>query len=225
MLDDGDVHQQVMAHILATGRAPAISELAMSLTADENDVAAALRRLQDGHGLVLHAGGDSIWIAHPFALWPTPFLVRRGAVTWWGNCAWCSFGIAALAGDVNIVTRLGAEDERVELRVTNGRLNNEGYVVHFPTPPARAWENVVYFCGTTLLFRNGAEVEAWCARHGIARGAVVPAAQVLLMARAWYGNHLAPRWRKWTVAEAQAIFENAGLTGSFWELPKSTGRF
>jgi hypothetical protein len=37
----------------------------------------------------------------------------------------------------------------------------------------------------------------------------------------WYGNRLAPDFRRPTAAEAQAIFESVGLTGDFWQLTRS----
>ena len=34
----------------------------------------------------------------------------------------------------------------------------------------------------------------------------------------WYGNRLAPDFRRPTVDEARAIFASVGLTGAFWKL-------
>jgi hypothetical protein len=34
----------------------------------------------------------------------------------------------------------------------------------------------------------------------------------------WYGNRLAPDFRRPTVDEARAIFASVGLTGDFWKL-------
>jgi hypothetical protein len=68
-------------------------------------------------------------------------------------------------------------------------------------------------------------VAPWCERHGIPLGAVVPAAQVTALGRAWYGRYLDEDWRKWTVAEAQAIFEEVGLRGEHWRLPVSDDPF
>lgn len=34
----------------------------------------------------------------------------------------------------------------------------------------------------------------------------------------WYGNRLAPDFRRPTVDEARAIFASVGLTGGFWRL-------
>ena len=34
----------------------------------------------------------------------------------------------------------------------------------------------------------------------------------------WYGNRLAPDFRRPAAEEASAIFESVGLTGAFWRL-------
>ncbi len=38
------------------------------------------------------------------------------------------------------------------------------------------------------------------------------------LARAWYRDRLSPEWQRKTPAEAEAIFEEVGLTGEFWKL-------
>ena len=71
---------------------------------------------------------------------------------WWANCAWCSAGIATLVGDVTITTTLGAETRQTTVRVENGKLRDEGLLVHFPVPMRHVWDNVIYTCSTMLLF-------------------------------------------------------------------------
>lgn len=121
--------------------------------------------------------------------------------------------------------RLGGESEDVSLRFSGGSPADGWLVVHFPVPPRDAWTNVVNFCSLVLPFRSEADVEGWCARHAVAKGAVVPLSQVADLGRAWYGRHLAEDWVKWTVPEAQHIFESVGLTGRFWRLQSVGERF
>jgi hypothetical protein len=64
-------------------------------------------------------------------------------------------------------------------------------------------------------------VDRWCDRHGIERGEVVLIEQVWSLGRAWYARHADPDWRKWTGAEAAAIFEGVGLRGTFWRFARS----
>jgi hypothetical protein len=223
---DALVHHRILSHILDHGHAPDLPELAAALGSTDAAVEASLRRLAENHGLVLHPSSSRIWVIHPFALQPTPFWVSSARGAWWGNCAWCSLGIAALAsGDVTIATYLGAEQERIEIHVRDGAVVEDELVVHFSIPVARAWDNVFYYCATVLVFRSEADIDRWCAQHRIDKGAIVPIRQAWELARAWYGNHLAPDWRKWTPAEAQSIFDGAGLTGSFWRVDQTAERF
>jgi hypothetical protein len=223
---DSLVHSRIINGVLANGRAPRIGELAADCGTSADEVRAALHRLHENHALVLHPGSENVWVIHPFALWPTQFWVAAGGRNWWGNCAWCSLGIAALAGeDVTIATTLGGESERITFAVRGGRVEPDGLLAHFVRPVARAWDNVIYYCGTVLLFRDEAEIDAWSARHGLERGVAVPLAQVWELAKIWYGNHASAAWKKWTPAEAQEIFTRVGLTGDFWAVPQAGERF
>jgi len=42
--------------------------------------------------------------------------------------------------------------------------------------------------------------------------------QAWALSKKWYGNRLAPDFRRPTIDEARAIFESVGLTGDFWSL-------
>jgi hypothetical protein len=39
------------------------------------------------------------------------------------------------------------------------------------------------------------------------------------LGRRWYGRHFDEDWVKWTPAEAQAVFDQVGLTGDHWRVP------
>ena len=90
---------------------------------------------------------------------------------------------------------------------------------------ARAWENVHRFCASTLVFPDEGAIDAWCERHGVGRGEAVPLQQAAELARAWYGGHLDPEWRKPTAAEAQEIFASAGFVGEHWRIDGGDERF
>ena len=44
------------------------------------------------------------------------------------------------------------------------------------------------------------------------------------LAKRWYDDRLDPDWRRRTVSERQAILEDVGLTGEFWDLSASSGK-
>ena len=69
-----------------------------------------------------------------------------------------------------------------------------------------------------LAFRSEEHVDVWCGQGQIPRGAVFTLEQAWMLAHAWYADKLSPEWRRRTPAEAQALFEEIGLTGDFWRL-------
>ncbi len=220
------LHHAILRHIVDTGRAPDATALAAHFDQPRPALEAGLRRLADDHGVVLHPNSTRIWVAHPFSLAPTNFLVRRGSDIWWGNCAWCSLGIAALlGGNVTITTTLGAHDQPVTINITDAAISPDSLLVHFPVAMKHAWDNVIYTCSTMLVFDSETAIDAWCARHGIAKGDVQPIEKVFRFAQVWYGRHLDADCRKWTADEARAIFARFGLTGPIWDIPTSAARF
>jgi hypothetical protein len=190
------------------------------------EVTDAMEALKELHGVLLHPHQPEVWVIHPFSTAPTPFVVRKGERSWWGNCAWCSLGAAALLGGdgITIQTTLGAEGQPVTVHIDSGQVR-ENLFVHFPIPMVHAWDNVIYTCSTMLMFGSEAAVDQWCVRHAIARGDVQPIQRVYEFAAVWYGRHLDEDWRKWTVDEAAAIFARFGFSGPIWQLPVTTGRF
>lgn len=212
------VHHEILQGFVERGHPPRLPEEAHP----------ALRQLEAEHGVVLHPGTTEVWIAHPFSASPTAVWVERREADrgWWAPCLWCAMGVVALAAsDATIHVRFGGEAEAVAIRVDGAARVAPDACVHFPLPVRDAWNNVVHFCASVLPFRSEGDVAAWSQRHDLPRGAVVPLAQVLELARVWYGNHLAPDWRKWTVAEAQQIFTRVGLVGSHWQLSGAGERF
>ena len=223
---DSGVHRALLLRIVEEGACPPLEELAGDVGADPGAVEASLRRLEASHGVVLHPGRLEPWCVHPFSLTPTHHFVQGERRGWWAPCIWCALGVSALVGGrTRIHTRLGAESGAVAIEVEDERVEPSELVVHFATPVARAWENVHAFCAATLAFTDEEAVRGWCAHHGRELGAVVPIATVRALATQWYGGHLAPDWRKWSVDEAAQIFRSVGLTGPTWELGTTGGRF
>ncbi len=225
-LDNASLHFEIVSDIVRQGCAPSVRTLAERFKASREEMSRAMRALADDHGVVLHPHSDEVWVIHPFSTAPTGFVCEAGGRQWWGNCAWCSLGVAKLAGGTcNIRTALGMTGRQVTVRVENGELLDKNYVVHFPVPMTRAWDNVIYTCSLMLLFESERDVDSWCAAHCKPKGDVRPIDQVWRFAAEWYGRHLNRDWRKWTAEEAAAIFARNRLEGSIWEIPVSKGRF
>ena len=69
-----------------------------------------------------------------------------------------------------------------------------------------------------LLFRSEEHVRPWTERRGNSMGATLTSEQGWRLAKAWYEDRLSPAWTRKTPEEARAVFEEVGLTGSFWDL-------
>jgi hypothetical protein len=224
---DSVVHRAVMTSFVERGYPPTADEIARALGHPTEAVEAALYRLHAAHGLVLQPGSTEIWLAHPFSASPTSVWVDGDSRGFWAPCLWCASGIIELAcgGTATVRTRFAGEAEDARIRFGGGILTSEDVLVHFAIPPHQAWRNVVHFCASVLPFRTQKDAWAWCHRHRYRRGALVPIQQVYALGRAWYGRHLDDNFAKWSLAEAQAIFDQVGLSGEFWRLPYSTDRF
>lgn len=221
-LVDGLVHAHVIATFVDMGHAPSTSELAAALAVEPEVIAASLRSLHAGHGLVLHPDSLAIWIAHPFSTSATTVCVTHGESAWWAPCMWCAAGVLALvdAGAV-LHTRWGGEHEPLVLAPDT----STDPLIHFALPPRDAWSNVVHWCASVQPFRTEPDIDGWCERHRQPRGEAVPWSQVVALGRAWYGGHREPTWRKWSSREASMIFQSVGLTSPFWALPDSDAAF
>jgi len=141
-LDSVRVH--IYRHFVDTGRAPAATDIAQMLGRDVTEIEQAFVALADAHVIVLAPGTHSIWMAHPFSAVPTPYAVHSGGVSYWANCAWDAFGIAAmLQRDTECQCRCPDCNQQIDLSVKQGSTSRAG-IVHFVVPPRRFWDNVAY---------------------------------------------------------------------------------
>ena len=67
-----------------------------------------------------------------------------------------------------------------------------------------------------LTFRSEGDVDTWCERRSIEKGAVLTLQQMWDLCKVWYPGRGEASWRGRSVEEAQALFLSVGLTGSFW---------
>lgn len=218
--EDMELRGELTRLIARLGYAPPNCELAASLNSTEPEVEAGLRRLHDAHALLLHPHLCVPWAVHPFALSPGSCWVETASGGWWANCVYCAFGIAAaLDEDAAIFTRLGGEREAVELHVRDGDVVERDLLLHLSTPVRLWWSNVIHACSTFQPFRLEADVDAWCERHRLPKGAIVPFPRMWRFAADWYGGYLRQPWRKRSTDEARALFNRHGLIGDFWSVP------
>ena len=226
MITHSNLHYTILNFIIEHGFAPEVDILSELLHETEECVIEALYALEEYHGLVLHPHEPKIWVIHPFSLAPTNFLVQSKSGKWWGNCAWCSLGIAALLKeDLTITTSLGAHGERLDIEIKNDKIIQNDLLIHFPIPMKQAWDNVIYTCSLMLVFKGEKAIDHWCAKHNINKGDVQPISNIWAFSKKWYGSHLNPNWKKWTNVQAREIFDEFGLDHEVWALNDSQSRF
>jgi len=226
MISNSILHYSIIKGIIEHGYAPSVDELSVLLSVTRKEVNQGLRDLQAYHGVVLHPHEPKVWAIHPFSLAPTNFYVTSDKGAWWGNCGWCSLGIAALLqDDVKITTTIGGETQQVEINIIDGKIQKSDYFIHFPIPMKQAWDNVIYTCSNMLVFEHEQQVDEWSRNHNIPKGDIQPIENIWNFSKKWYGNHLNPNWTKWTMEEAKEMFREFGLTDKIWDLDESGERF
>jgi hypothetical protein len=142
---DDEVRRYVYDRVMKEGLPPTIAETASALPVAADDVEASFQRLADRHILVLQRGNGEILMANPFSAVSTPFLVRAGDRSWYGNCVWDATGIPAMLGqDATIEASCGCCSTAMHLRVVNGSLEDAPGIVHFAIPAAHWWDDIVF---------------------------------------------------------------------------------
>ncbi|KAM5386615.1 hypothetical protein ACJZ2D_000578 [Fusarium nematophilum] len=175
------VRHQVFAFYLDRCRPPTIPEIATAAAVTEEQANDALRQLEETHHVVLHKRGvctpTPISMAHPFSHIPTPFVVSQGNRSWWVNCAWCGFGLAAMLvpseTPATVALRAGSIGQELVFQVTEdginleqGQAERDRCVVHYSAPPSSWWIDVKFACGTIHVFAEESEAVAWCHQRG-----------------------------------------------------------
>jgi hypothetical protein len=216
---DMDLRGTLTRMIANLGYAPSIEDLSDRVGRTAGEVEASLRRLHDGHALLLHPHGGRPWVVHPFALSPGSCWVQTAQRGYWANCLYCAFGIsAALRRDAVITTRIGGEAETVRYTIEGQRPHETEDIFHLSTPVARWWDNVVHACASFQPFHTGAEADNWCIRHDMPKGAMMSIPALWAFAQDWYGGALDQPWRKRTAPEARELFARHGLISDFWAI-------
>jgi hypothetical protein len=141
---DQDVRLHVFRQAADTARVPSPGETASALGRPQPEIEGSLRRLADGHVLILAPGTTNIWAANPFCAVPSNFRVSALGRTYWGICIWDALGIAAaLHTDATVTARCSDGcDQEIVLEVRDGALVRGEGIVHFGVPAARWWENI-----------------------------------------------------------------------------------
>lgn len=142
---DKVVRGHVYDFVMREGLPPTIAEASSFLSRSPDEVRDSFQRLADGHILVLQKGSGEILMANPFSAVPTPFLVKAGGRSYYGNCIWDAMGIPAmLKQGATIEASCGCCSTAMNLHVTNGSLEQAYGIAHFAIPAAHWWDDIVF---------------------------------------------------------------------------------
>ncbi len=67
-----------------------------------------------------------------------------------------------------------------------------------------------------LGFRSEADVDRWCERRRIGRGAVMDLELIWRLSQAWYAGRADAAWRGQSTEQSHAIVRSVRLVGEFW---------
>ena len=140
-----DVKLAIYGMIAETTRAPSRRALALRLGVEEPVVAEALSRLREKKLVYLGRESGEIVMAPPFSAVPTPFGVRIEGRTYYANCVWDAYGVAAALGkDAEIDASCGCCGEPTPMGVRDGSPVALPGLAHFAVPARHWWDDLTY---------------------------------------------------------------------------------
>lgn len=214
-----DLRLLVYRQLATQGRVDATEGLAAALDLTSEQVANGLRALQTTRDLVLDGSGGIV-LAHPFATRNFGFSVMGATTIWWGGCAWDAFAIAHLVPeepDTLVATRCPHCRKAHAWNVTRREPPQADQIVHFATPMAHVWDDVVHACRHQRIYCNHDCLETDLSIRGaVDNGVTFDIATLWKLAQHWYTGRLDRGYRRRDPASASSYFAQMGLTGPFW---------
>ena len=142
---DKEVRRHVYDWVIREGVTPTIADTASAFSRTPNEIRDSFQRLADQHILVLQKESGEILMANPFSAVATPFAVKVGVRSYYGNCVWDAMGISAmLKQDALIEASCGCCGTAMNLTIAGGSLNEAPGIVHFAIPAAHWWDDIVF---------------------------------------------------------------------------------
>lgn len=128
-----------------SARVPTRADLARKLGIEEREVADSLARLREMKLVFLGRESGEIVMAPPFSAVPTPFAVLSGGRTYYANCVWDAYGVAAaLRQDADIQASCGCCGDPMPMAVRDGRPLPLSGVAHFAVPARHWWDDLAF---------------------------------------------------------------------------------
>lgn len=145
MVTDQELRHHVYSATVELGRPPLSTEVAAALGVAAADVLDGFRRLRERRLVYLARDTGEIVMAPPFSAFPTGFLVKTRQRSYFANCVWDGYGIAAaLHEDATIQASCACCGEPMTLAVEAGRPTSAEGIAHFAVPAAHWWDDLPY---------------------------------------------------------------------------------
>lgn len=125
---------------------PDSASVATKLNVAEGKIREVFQELAAKRLLVLEPGKPTkIRMAPPFSGIDTSFRVEVGEKSYYANCVWDAFGIAAaLKQDATIFSSDGFTQEPLILGVKDSKPRDSSYLAHFAVPAAHWWDDIIH---------------------------------------------------------------------------------
>lgn len=209
----------VYRQLATRGRVETTEQLAATLHLTAARATAALRALHASRDLVLD-DAEHVVLAHPFATVNFGFSVMGQATIWWGGCAWDAFAIPHLVPaepDTLVATQCPQCRTPHAWNVIREAPPSGDQIVHFATPMARVWDDVLHACRHQRVFCDDACLDSYLAEHSpAAPGYRFDVPTLWHLASRWYDGRLDRGYQRREPAAAASYFASVGLTGPFW---------
>jgi len=140
-----DVKLQIYKTIADTTQTPSAAVVASAMNRSQAEIQNVFFILADQRLLVLEPGQpQQIRMAPPFSGIPTIHSVRIGGRSYYANCAWDAFGVAAaFHKDAEIISSCPDCGETLKLQIRNYRPENQDCLGHFAVPAALWWDDII----------------------------------------------------------------------------------
>src|SRR5262245_29098203 len=141
MATEQEVREYVYRITVQHGRPPHAAEAAAALGVSPGEVLDLFRKLGSRRLLALAPDSGEIVMAPPFSAVPTSFRVAVRDRSYFANCVWDSYGIAAaLHEDADVEASCACCGEPMSLAVREGRPVPAEGIAHFAVPAAHWWD-------------------------------------------------------------------------------------
>jgi hypothetical protein len=141
---DAQLRLFIYRHMLRHEKSPTLAQMATSLGASSKKVLASLARQGESHAFMQQESGE-LWRAAPFSCIPTPFPVRVGGKSWFGNCIWDALGIPAMLGkDARIGASCGCCNYDMSMEIKGGTLRSGDGLIHIAVPACEWYKDVAF---------------------------------------------------------------------------------